>query len=84
MPGVAARDSAGQGDDDLRGIDQPGSRAHADRDTAAVVGVQSGAIFEGQEFAQAVVGVCKAPQAILGPAPMGARLLGSNERERDR
>ena len=83
VPGVAAGDRAEQGDGDLRGLDQPGSRAHADRDTAADIGIEGGAVSEGEELTQAADGVSDVAEAILGPASVGARLLGGNERERD-
>ena len=84
MSRVAARDSDQQGDDDLCGVNQPGSRAYADRDTAAAIGISSGAVSEGEEFAPAVVGVQVVTQAILGSASMGQGILGSFERECDR
>lgn len=83
-PGIAEGDCAKQGDGDLRGIDQPGPHSHADRDTTAVVGIASGAASEGEELAQAVIGVCEPAEAVLGSTFVGAGLLGCDERECDR
>ena len=84
MSGVIARDRDEQGDGDLCGLHQPGSRAYADRDTAAAIGISSGAVSEGEEFAQVVVRVQGVKEAVLGSASMGEGLLGSFKRERDR
>ena len=69
--GVASGDIAKSGDDDLRRSDQPGPCAHADRDTAACIGVEGGAIFEGKEFAPVVVGICEFEETVLGAASVG-------------
>lgn len=84
MSRVVARDRAGEGDGDLRGIDQPRPRTHADWDTAAVIGVACGAVSQGQEFPPALDGVSEFAQSLLGPAPMGPRLLDGDQRECDR
>ena len=81
---IAQRDSAKHGADDLRGVDQPGSRAHADRDTAAHIGIEGSAIPEREEFAQDAIGVSKSEEAILGSALMGQGILGLVEWQRDR
>ena len=81
MSGVAEGDCAEQGDANLCGVGEPGSCAHADRDTAADLGVTGGTIFEGQEFAQAVIGVFSTEEAVLGTALMGPGVLGVHERE---
>ena len=52
MPGVAAGDSLEPGDGDPRGVDQPGSCAYADRDTAVYLRVAGSAVPEREEFAQ--------------------------------
>ena len=65
-PGVAEGDWKKSGDDDLCRGDQPRSRTLADRDTAACIGIASGAVFEGEEFAQAAGGVRDAEEALLG------------------
>ena len=54
---IVEGDSEEQGDDDLCGVDQPRPCAYADKYTAAVIGIEGGAVFEGEEFAQAVIGV---------------------------
>ena len=51
MPGIVTGDSTEQGDDDLCGVDQPGSCAYADKYTAAAIGLEGGAVFEREEFA---------------------------------
>ena len=81
--GVVARDQPESGDDDLCGSDQPGSCAYADRDTAVPIGIEGGAIFEGQEFAPDVGRVSGTEEEVLGSAFVGARVLGGFERERD-
>ncbi len=84
MPGIAAGNSAEQGDGDLCGFDQPRPCAHADRDPAESIGIASGAVPEGKEFAQVVIGVAESEEALLGPASMGEGILGSDERKCDR
>ena len=79
---VAARDSDEQGDDDLCGIHQPGSCAYANKYSAAAIGFASGAVSEGEEFAQIAVGLSQSTQAILGTTFVGSRLLGIDERQR--
>jgi len=81
--GVAAGDIAKPGDVDLCWGNQSRSCAHADWDSAAFVGIEGGAVSEGEEFAPDVVGVSGAEEAVLGPASMGSRVLGSDERECD-
>jgi len=66
MPGIAARDSAQQGNGDLCGVNQPGSCAHADRDSTEFVGVQGGAVSEREKLASVANGVQVAAKAILG------------------
>ena len=83
VPGIVARDSTQQGDGDLRGINQPGSCAHADRDTAKFVGVESGAVPEREDFSSFANGVQSAAEALLGPTPVGEGILGSIERQRN-
>ena len=68
------------GDSDLRRIDQPRPCAHADRDTAVHLSVPGGAVPEREEFAQAVERVCRIAEGVLGPAPVGTRLLGGHQR----
>ena len=79
--GTPQGDSAKSGDDDLCWGDQPRPRAHADLDTAPHIGVQGGAVSEGEEFAPAVVGVSRCEEAVLGATFVGARLLGSEQRQ---
>jgi len=79
--GAAQGDSAQPGDDDLCRGDQPGPRPYADLDTAAHIGVQGGAVPEGEELASAVDGVSGGEEAVLGPAFMGSWLLGSEQRQ---
>lgn len=81
---IAQRDSAEHGTDDLCGIDQSGSRAHADRDTAPHISIEGGAVPEREEFAQDAIGVSEPEEAILGSALMGQGILGFVERQRDR
>lgn len=83
LPGVIARDCANKGDGDLRGVDQPGSCPYADRDSATVVGIEGGTVFQGQEFAQIVDGVWGLEKAVLGPAFMSEGILGRFERKCD-
>ena len=45
------------------------------------VGVARGAVPEGQELDQASAGVLELAETILGPAPVGPRVLGGIERE---
>ena len=82
--GAAARDSAQPGDADLRRGDQSGPCAHADRDTAAHIGVQGGAVSEGEELAPAVVRISGVEEAVLGSALMGSRVLGGEQWQRHR
>ena len=84
MSGVIARDCNEQGDGYLCGFKQPGSCPYADRYSAAAIGVTSGPVSEGEEFAPAVVGVQGVKEAVLGPASMGEGILGGFKRERDR
>ena len=84
MPGIVTGDSAEQGDDNLRGVDQPRPRAYADQYTAAVIGIEGGAVSEGEEFTPAVVGVQGTEEEVLGPALMGQGLLGCIEWQCDR
>ena len=70
MQGVAERDSDQQGDDDLCGINQPGSCAYVDRYSAPAIGIPSGPVSEGEEFTPVVVGVQGVTKAILGSASM--------------
>jgi len=84
MPGIVKGDSAEQGDDDLCGVDQPRPRAYADQHTSAVIGIEGGAVSEGEEFTPVVVGVQGAEEEVLGPALMGQGILGSIEWECDR
>ena len=76
MPGIASRYCQEQGNDHLRGFDQSGPRTYADWYSASDIGFSGGPVSEGQEFAQTVIGVWEAEEAILGPAPMGEGLLG--------
>ena len=84
MPGIVTRDSAEQGDDDLCGVDQPRPRAYADQYTSPVIGIEGGAVSEGEEFTLAVDGVQGAEEEVLGPALMGEGILGCIEWECDR
>jgi hypothetical protein len=79
LPGVAARDSAQQGDAYLCGVDQSGPCAYANSDSAVFIGIAGGAIHEGEEFAQAIIGVCAVKEEVLGLALVDARLLGMYE-----
>ncbi len=79
MQGVVAGDSDEQGNADLCGLDKSGSCAHADRDTATALGIESCAIFEGEEFSPIALGVQAVKEAVLGPALMGERILGGDE-----
>jgi hypothetical protein len=72
MPRVASRNLSQPGDEDLRGLDQSGSCSHADRDTAANIGISGSAIPEREELTQAFERICGAAQALLGE-PMWAR-----------
>ena len=83
LPGVAERDSDEQGNADLCRQHQPRPRAYADRDTAAALGIESGAISEGKEFAPIAIGVQAVKEALLGSASMGQGLLGGNQRQCD-
>ena len=55
MPGVAARDGAKPGDGDRRRVGKPGSHPSTDRDTAAAIGIEGGAVSEREQFAQIVI-----------------------------
>ena len=77
--GVAAGNRAEPGDEDLRGSDQSGACAYVDWDSAPHLGVESGAALEGEELASAAQGVRDFAEAILGSAPVGARILGCVE-----
>jgi hypothetical protein len=79
---VAAGDSAGSRDDDLCGVDQSRPRAHAHWNTAAFVSVARSPVPQREEFAQASIGISIASELILGPASLGARVLGGDERQR--
>jgi len=76
VPRIDSRDCQKQRNDYLRGVDQSGSCAYADWYTAEFVGIQGGAISEGEEFAQANVGVFFAEKAVLGSAFVGEGILG--------
>ena len=76
---VAARDSDEQGDDDLCGINQPGSCTYANQYSSSVISVASGAVSEREEFTPAAVGVSGIAKEILGTASVGQRILGSIE-----
>src|SRR5450759_4254839 len=78
------RFGAKHGADHLRGIDQPGSYAPADRDTTAYIGIEGSAIPEGEKFAQDAIGVFEPEEAVLGPAFVGEGILGLIERQRNR
>ena len=84
MSRAAARDSDEQGDEDLCGIDQPGSCAYADQYSATDIGVASGAVSEREEFTPVADGVPGIEKEILGTASVGQRILGSFEWECDR
>ena len=79
---AGAGDNAQPGDDNLRWGNQPGSRAHAHRHTAATVGIEDGAVSEGEELASDARGVSGIAQALLGPASVGSGQLGGHERQR--
>ena len=49
----------------------------------AAVGIEGGAVSEGEEFTPVVIGVQGAAKEVLGPALMGEGLLGGLERECD-
>ena len=72
-----------QGDDDLCGVSESGSYPSIDRDPAANIGVTCSTVSEREEFAQAVVGVRKFAEAILGATLMGPGVLGRDKRECD-
>ena len=80
MPGVATRDSAQQGDEDLRGINQSRSCAYADRDSTKFVGIEGGTVPEREKLSPSTDGVQSVAEALLGPTPMGEGILGSIER----
>ena len=82
--GVDTGDRAESGNEDLCRCDQPGPRAHADRNTAADIRIEGGAKFEGKELAQDVVGISEFEEAVLGATFVGERILGSQQRECDR
>lgn len=71
IPGVVGGGITLQRDDDLRGLDQPGSCADVDGDTGEFVGVQSGTVSEMEELAPVVSGLRIATQEVWGPTPMG-------------
>ena len=84
MPGVAKGNSNQQRNADLCRVDQSRSRAHADWDSAAALGIKGGAVSKGKEFASSAIGVQATKEAVLGSALMGKRVLGSNEWKCDR
>ena len=84
MSRVASRDSNQQGDDNLCGVNQPGSCASAAQYSAPAIGIPSGPVSDGEEFAPFVVGVQVVTKAILGSASMGQGILGGFEWECDR
>jgi len=84
VPRAAARDSNEQGDDDLCGVNQPGSCAYANQYSAADIGIPSCAVSEGEEFASTVVGEQGITKEILGAASMGEGIQGSIAWECDR
>ena len=73
-----------QGNADLCGLDRSGSRAHDDRDTATNLGIESCTVLEEDEFAPTAIGIQAIKEAILGSAPMGQGVLGSDARKCDR
>ena len=83
MPGATKRNCNQQRDADLCRIDQSRPRAYADRHTAPDIVIEGSTVSEREEFSQVVIGVQALKEALLGPAPMGERILGSNERKRD-
>ncbi len=66
-----ARDSDEQADDCICRFHQPRSFAYVVRYFASIVCISSGAVSEGEEFAQAVVGIQDVAQAVLGSTFMG-------------
>ena len=83
MSGVTAGDFPQQRNGDLCRVNQSGPRAYADRHTAPDIVIEGGTVSEREEFPPVVIGVQALKEALLGPAPMGERILGSNERKRD-
>ncbi len=81
LPRIAPRGCDEQRDDHLCGLDQPGSCAYADWNTATAIGIESSAVPEGQELASIVNGVQGTEETLLGPTLVGSRLLGGIERE---
>ena len=81
VSGAVARNCAEPGDENPRRRDQSGPRAHAGVDTSQSVGVEGGAVLEGEKFTQAAVGICLVAEAILGPAFVGAGVLGGFKRQ---
>lgn len=67
------RDSHEQRNGYLCGFNKPRSCAFANRHSASVVGVTSSSISEGY------VRVYSITKAVLGPIPVGARLVGDIE-----
>jgi len=68
---IAEGDIPRHGADDLCGVDQPRSRAYANWYLTADLGIEGGAVSEGEKFAQAPIGVCKSEEEIFGSASMG-------------
>ena len=79
MSRVTTRNSDEQGNDHLRGLDQPGSRSYADRNTAAAICITGGAVSERQEFSQIIERVPGAAKTVLGSTSVGQGILGSFE-----
>ncbi len=83
MSRIIARDSEKSGDDNLRGFGEPRSHTSSDWDPAAVISISRGAVLKRQEFAQIIVGISEFADAVLGPAFVGTRILGSDQWECD-
>src|SRR5215467_1332996 len=78
------RETARARDGSPRRVDQPGPRAYFSVHSTQSIGVAWGAIPEGAKFPQAAHRIRQLAQTLLGPAPVGARLLGFKQWQRDR
>lgn len=74
MPGTAKGDRSEQRDDHLNGVDQSGPYAYADRDTAAAIGIEVGALSERGEFVQIADGAQKSKETVFGANTHGVRV----------
>ena len=84
VSGIITGDIAEQRDENLCRVSESRSCAYVNRDTAEFIGIESGAVSQGKEFAPTANGIFGIKEAVLGSASMGAGLLGCNERKCDR